>query len=155
MNCSMAKQMNTTQIENELKSGSAFFKEAGKLQKQNEDRADGKPEVEKENDTSDTNERTDKPNGRNERSESQHEGADQTVIDEVVEGRVEDNSRPTKRHSFEAYVDQIEAIEDMQYQFKKRTGKKLSSSRLIREALDSYLNRLKEIIRDEEEQPIP
>ena len=76
------------------------------------------------------NERTVKPNGQTERF---------SIIHELEEGVNEPEQRRTERYSFEIYVDQLGKIEDLQYRYKKRTGKKLSSSRIIREALDEYL----------------
>ncbi len=61
-----------------------------------------------------------------------------TLLNEIAEG-ASDDARPTERYSFEIYSDLKPKIEELQYLFKKRTGKKLSSSRLIREAIEEYL----------------
>ncbi len=63
-----------------------------------------------------------------------------TLLNEISEG-APDDTRPTERYSFEIYTDLKPKIEELQYLFKKRTGKKLSSSRLIREAIEEYLPR--------------
>lgn len=79
-----------------------------------------------------SNERTGKPNGHAERS---------SIILELAGEIKEAEQRRTERYSFEIYIDQIGTIEDLQYKYKKRTGKRLSSSRIIREALDEYLKK--------------
>lgn len=75
--------------------------------------------------------RSDEPNART-------ETPTESLIDEITEG-VPDHRRPTERYSFEIYTDQKPQIEELQYRFKQRTGTKLSSSRIIREAIDAYL----------------
>jgi hypothetical protein len=82
------------------------------------------------------NERTVPPNGETERS---------SVVTELEEG-VREAKRPTERYSFEIYVDMKEQIEDIQYQYKKKTGKRLSASRIIREALAVYFQQIEEAI---------
>ena len=76
-----------------------------------------------------SNERTAKPNAQTERS---------SLLNELEQG-VQEDKRATERYSFEIYSDLIGKIEDIQYQYKKKTGKKLSASRIIREALEEYL----------------
>ena len=82
------------------------------------------------------NERTDEPNDDTERL---------SVLTELEEG-VRETKRPTERYSFEIYTDMKEKIEDIQYQYKKKTGKKLSASRMIREALEVYFQKIEEAI---------
>ncbi len=62
-----------------------------------------------------------------------------SVLHELEQGVVAPTKRETQRYSFEIYVDQKQRIEDLQYLYKKRTGKKLPASRIIREALDRFL----------------
>jgi hypothetical protein len=83
------------------------------------------------------NERTDEPNGQSERL---------SIISELAGAVKEVEQRRTERYSFEIYVDQIGTIEDLQYRYKKKTGKRLSSSRIIREALDEYLKKAEKTI---------
>lgn len=45
----------------------------------------------------------------------------------------------TVRDSYEAYVDQLEEIEALRALYKKKTGRPLSKSRIIREALATFL----------------
>ena len=59
------------------------------------------------------------------------------------------NRRPTVRYSFEIYVDQKNEIEELQYQYKRKTGKKISASRIIREALSEYFIKAKSAIEDD------
>jgi len=61
-------------------------------------------------------------------------------MSELTEG-VQENKRETERYSFEIYTDQKPRIDELQYLYKKRTAKKLSSSRIIREALEEYLTK--------------
>jgi len=84
--------------------------------------------------------RTVKPTVRTERANGATERLDKqvSVLDEIKEG-VKDDKRPTERYSFEIYTDQKGKIEDLQYQYKKKTGKRLSASRILREALEVYL----------------
>lgn len=70
-----------------------------------------------------------------------------TVIDDLEQG-TEDAKRATERYSFEIYTDQKGSIDELQYLYKKRTGKKLSASRIIREALEDYLDRTVQTFRD-------
>jgi len=88
--------------------------------------------------------RTVKPSERTERANDTTERLNRaadilpSVLQEIKEG-VKDEKRPTERYSFEIYTDQKQKIEDLQYQYKKKTGKRLSASRILREALEVYL----------------
>ncbi len=75
--------------------------------------------------------RADEPNART-------DAAPASLLDEIT-GGTPDHRRPTERYSFEIYTDQKPRIEEMQYRFKQRTGTKLLSSRIIREAIEVYL----------------
>ena len=84
---------------------------------------------------------TERVNGDTERSNrtvSMNERA-RSVLEEMNQGAIEVNKRPTERYSFEIYTDQKQKIRDLQYQYEKRMGKRLSSSRIIREAIEMYL----------------
>lgn len=97
------------------------------------------------NDRTERPNRTTQPNGRTERSNGSsvsgvdNESLSNSVQNELVNGVSDASQRKTQRYSFEIYIDQIQTIEDLQYHYKKRTGKRLSTSRLIREALDQFL----------------
>ncbi len=110
-------------------------------------------ETERPNSSNDRNERTETANGRTDRPnrtgepEQQPERANapsnrenRTVFDELEQGRAE-TKRATERYSFEMYIDQKGSIEELQYLYKKRTGKKLSASRILREALEAYVQK--------------
>jgi hypothetical protein len=90
------------------------------------------------------NDRTVKANGTTERSSTPNEST--SVLDELKVGVVDDK-RPTERYSFEIFTDQKAKVEELQYQYKKKTGKRLSSSRIIREALEEYLTKALEALR--------
>ena len=66
-------------------------------------------------------------------------GRAKNVLEEMNLGAIEVNKRPTERYSFEIYTDQKQKIRDLQYRYEKRMGKRLSSSRIIREAIEMYL----------------
>ena len=56
--------------------------------------------------------------------------------------------RTTSRYSFEIYDDQKQTLEEVLYLYKKKTGRKLSSSRIIRDALDEFLDILLEKLKE-------
>lgn len=62
------------------------------------------------------------------------------VMDEMADGMNPDAKRSTERYSFEIYTDQKHLIRQLQMAYEYRTGKPLPKSRIIREALDAYLN---------------
>lgn len=64
-----------------------------------------------------------------------------SILARLKQGK-SDPQEQTERYSFEIYRRQKEQIEDFLYQYKKRTGEKLSASRLIREALSLYFQTL-------------
>jgi hypothetical protein len=81
---------------------------------------------------------------------AQSERIHRTVFDDLQQGTQEEDKRATERYSFEIYTDQKGSIEEVQYLYKKKTGKKLSASRIIREALEEYLIKALETLRPEE-----
>jgi hypothetical protein len=106
----------------------------------------GRPETptertEQGNRSSEPNNRTPEPFGRTDR-------ANRTVYDELQEGQIEEDKRATERYSFEIYIDQKGSIEELQYLYKKKTGKKLTASRIIREAIEEYLERALQAFRE-------
>jgi hypothetical protein len=137
----MTKTLNTTSLMNELQEGSAFFKSPVPSRTRRE------PPVEptQREDThppEPTHTRTDAPNERTERtSERSH----RTLLHELQSNEVEE-TRPTERYSFEIYSDQKQSIEDVQYRYKKKSGRKLSASRIIREALEDYLKKAEKML---------
>lgn len=71
---------------------------------------------------------------------SPEDESEPSLLDEMQHG-VDETIRPTERYSFEIYVDQKDQVRDLQYLYQKATGKRLPSSRIIREALDAYLKK--------------
>ena len=152
----MKKMLNTSEIESQL-AGSVFFRkdkhpdlqanqQMSPVEKPQTSKTATKQEtvpakprevaVKQLEQTDTPNERTAQPNGEAERS---------SVVTELEEG-VRESKRPTERYSFEIFTDMKEKIEDIQYQYKKKTGKKLSASRMIREALAVYFQKIEEAI---------
>ncbi len=85
--------------------------------------------------------RTGQPNDSSERQ-------GRTVLDDLYQ-RAEETKRETERYSFEIYTDQKGSIEELRFLYNKRTGKKLSASRIIREALEEYLTKTLSAFREE------
>ncbi len=117
-------------------------------------------ETEQPNGSDERNDRTATPNARAEpanrtlkhkkqmgNSNDQTERLHRTVIDDLEQG-TEDIRRATERYSFEIYTDQKGSIDELQYLYRKRTGKKLSASRIIREALEEYVDRTLQTFQD-------
>src|SRR5690242_12489362 len=129
----MKKQLNTQELKSELQGSAFFHTPLPTSDTQATTRKDmataNNVNTKSSNDRS--NERTSKPNAQTARS---------SVLNELEEG-VQEDKRATERYSFEIYSDLIAKIEDIQYQYKKKTGKKLSASRIIREALEEYLQK--------------
>lgn len=85
------------------------------------------------------NDRTVAPNATTERSNG---SAGLTSLLAELTGGLPDDSRPTERYSFEIFTDQKQRIYDVQHDYLTRTGRKLSASRIIRDALEGYLDTL-------------
>lgn len=83
--------------------------------------------------------RTVTPNDVTERSNRSPELS--SLLEELT-GGLPDDSRPTERYSFEIYTDQKQRIYDVQHNYLTRTGHKLPASRIIRDALEEYLDKL-------------
>jgi hypothetical protein len=81
---------------------------------------------------------------------AQSERQNRTVLDDLYKPG-EDTKRKTERYSFEIYTDQKGRIEELRYLYNKKTGKKLSVSRIIREALEEYLDKTLAAFGDEKE----
>ena len=99
------------------------------------------------------NERTVAPNGSSERSnavptlpakkvENEPDNIlprEKSVIAELNTGPSFEQKRATERYSFEIYSDQIQQINKLKYLYQERFGKRLTKSRIIRDALDELL----------------
>ena len=87
------------------------------------------------------------PKKQTDKATDQTKRLHRTVIDDLEQG-TEDAKRATERYSFEIYKDQKGSIEELQYLYRKRTGKKLSASRIIREALEEYLTKALQVFKE-------
>ena len=85
------------------------------------------------------NDRTVTPNDTTERSNRSPELS--SLLEELT-GGLPETSRPTERYSFEIFKSQKQRIYDVQHDYLTRTGHKLSASRIIRDALAEYLDKL-------------
>jgi hypothetical protein len=132
----MKKQLPTQVISHELAQSSVFFQKEHARPARTGANHPAETQPAARDRTGTPNERTEQPNGEAERS---------SVLTELEEG-VRESKRPTERYSFEIYTDMKEKIEDIQYQYKKKTGKKVSASRIIREALAVYFQQIEEAI---------
>lgn len=130
---SMTKKLDEKSISNELAGASKFFEAAG-------DRTRHRRPPRK------ANERTVQPNGITDRSNRSTQLAgtldEPTISTELTEGVADSSGRATERYAFEVYTDQRRRITNVQARYQIKTGRKLSASRIIREALDIYLKQL-------------
>ena len=143
----MKKTLNTSSIMNELQEGSAFFRGNAPTSRAKNDGAEptkkqGESANVDQNRTVERSNRTDTPNGVTESA-----AAESTVLTSI-DAPQQDSKRLTERYSFEIYTDQKETINDAKYLYYKKTGRKVSSSELIRDALDIFLARLMEKLED-------
>jgi len=138
----MKKTLDTGSILNELQEGSAFFRRDTSSSALATPTTSKPPSAkftkETQNRTVERNDRTDTPNGSPDIPPST--SAVLTAIDDPQPA----NKRRTERYSFEIYTDQKETIDDAKYLYYKKTGRKVSSSELMRDALDLFLARLME-----------
>lgn len=148
----MKKQLNTSSILNELEEGSSFFRhdnptpasfepEHPATASQNATRPEEKSQTNikvAQNRTVERFDRTDTPNG------SSDSAAPASAVLTSIDDPHDEGKRLTERYSFEIYTDQKETINDVKYLYYKKTGRKVSSSELIRDALDLFLARVLE-----------
>lgn len=64
-------------------------------------------------------------------------------MEEMRDG-MQSSVRPTERYAFEIYSDQKKKLNRIRYIYEEKTGKKLSASRILREAIEPYLKELEE-----------
>lgn len=107
--------------------------------------------TERTNDTTERVKRTSEPKKRTVKPIGTTERVRRSVFDDLQQ-ESEDTKRVTERYSFEIYTDQKGSIEELQYLYKKKTGKKLSVSRIIREAIEAYLDRALTAFREGEKE---
>jgi len=152
----MKKKLETSSIMNELQEGSAFFRDHApsptpttRSKKASPTTTPSNPTKKSEqipnttqNRTVERSDRTETPNGDMDNTHSTS-----SVLTSIDDPQDEDR-RLTERYSFEIYTDQKEVINDAKYLYYKKTGRKVSSSELIRDALDIFLTRLMEKLED-------
>ncbi len=148
----MKKQLNTSSILNELEEGSAFFRRGDSASAPSEPKhptpVSQKAVVPEEqsqtnttiaqNRTVERSDRTAPPNG------SPDSAAPASAVLTSIDDPHDESKRLTERYSFEIYTDQKETINDVKYLYYKKTGRKVSSSELVRDALDLFLARVLE-----------
>lgn len=144
----MKKTLNTGSILNELQEGSAFFRretlasepkpEQAATKRTAPHRAPTQSTKKTQNRTVERNDRTDPPN------ELQARTVPASSVLTAIDEPEQVDKRRTERYSFEIYTDQKETIDDAKYLYYKKTGRKVSASELMRDALDLFLARLME-----------
>ena len=147
----MKKKLNEIAIVNELRGASSFFpKLPTPARAQPNASSERQTRTVFANGQTERSKRTGETNGetvrkrRTVRPFRPTEKLDQAVFVEFETGTVEEHKRKTKRYSFEIYLDQEEMIKQLKVDYRAKMGKKLSGSRLIREALDLYFQNFKE-----------
>jgi hypothetical protein len=83
---------------------------------------------------------------RTEKASSKSEHQNRTIL-------AEPEKPETVRDSYEAYVDQLETIEILRALYRKKIGRPLSKSRIIREALANFLPLALDAYKDEQSSP--
>lgn len=133
----MSKKMINPHIANELKGASAFFgKEDQAFLARADERSNGRSEK--------PNDQTVTPNGASERTEgtlrSIETGVATGFMEELQQRKdVESRQRVTRRYSFEIYADQIGILDEVKYLYRRQTGRVLSTSRILRDLIDTHL----------------
>jgi hypothetical protein len=87
------------------------------------------------------------PNKLNTRTD----GSKRTVLQELRQGVEETTTPRAERYSFEIYPDQKDRIKELQNLYQRKTGRKLSASRILREGLDMYLEKAFHLLNEKTE----
>lgn len=148
----MKKKLDTSSIMNELQEGSAFFRDPPSSTRPEQASPATTPPTPAKKPAQHPNTTQNRTVERSDRTETPNDDVDNTlstssVLTSIDEPQDEDK-RLTERYSFEIYTDQKEVINDAKYLYYKKTGRKVSSSELIRDALDIFLTRLMEKLED-------
>ena len=137
----MVKKLDDTAIRNELKGASAFFTRP-KAQAMDDAVPDTGPIID------DANDRTDEPNGSSERfADAQTDTVtgksttpELSFMDELHAAEKDnERERTTKRYSFEIFEDQIELLDELKYLYRRKSGRKLATSKILRDLIDERL----------------
>lgn len=153
----MTKQLDETTITNELKGASAFFthpqvtvretvvsddkpteRSNGRTANRSHDRSDDRSASRSERTTVRAS-----GNARTARSTPTESTELHSVMDEI-NGAVVAPLRPTERYAFEIFSDQKRKINRIRFLYEEKTGRQLHASRMLREAIEPYLNELEE-----------
>jgi len=144
----MKKTLDTGSILNELQEGSAFFRRdtssSAPATPTPSKPSSPKSTKETQNRTVERNDRTDTPTGSIDSPASPDSPGSASAVLTAIDHPQPKSRRRTERYSFEIYTDQKETIDDAKYLYYKKTGRKVSSSELMRDALDLFLARLME-----------
>jgi len=140
----MKKALDESTIANELRGASAFF--SGARDEQSRIDSEKEKAIERSDNRS-VKRSVDRSEMRTVPVVVQAEESDtprvHTVMDEV-QGDVYTPTRATERYAFEIYADQRKQLNRIRYLYEEKTGKKLSASRILREAIEPHLNALEE-----------
>jgi len=152
----MKKTLDTGSILNELQEGSAFFRrdasssapdtalEQVATAREASPSAPANLTKETQNRTVERFDRTDTPTGSMDSAASPDSPGSASAVLTAIDHPQPKSRRLTERYSFEIYTDQKNTIDDAKYLYYKKTGRKVSASELMRDALDLFLARLME-----------
>lgn len=150
----MVKKLDDTAITNELKGASAFFARP-KAQEMGISVQETAPNIDE------TNDRTDESNGSSERSAVAQtdtvKGNSATpelgFMDELHAAEKDTGrERTTKRYSFEIFEDQIELLDELKYLYRRKSGHKLATSKVLRDLIDERLPGILQQLQDDQHQ---
>ena len=68
---------------------------------------------------------------------------ERTLLEEVKRGNLA-SGQASERYSFQIYTDQKKRLRRLRFHLEEQTGQKMSASRIIREALEPYLQKLED-----------
>ena len=60
--------------------------------------------------------------------------------------------RTTKRYSFEIFEDQIELLDELKYLYRRKSGHKLATSKILRDLIDERLPGILQQLQDDQHQ---
>lgn len=141
----MAKKIDEFSMVNELKGASAYFTDR-KEPVAKVDRAPTKRRSVERNDRSVLPiDGTDRETGGDPSTGDEH-----TVLSMLQDGPPVETKRQTERYAFEAYTDQKKRSRDISYRIERETGRRISISQIIREALDAHLDQLEVLLNEAE-----
>lgn len=93
-------------------------------------------------------EQTSKRSGNTNKLNARTDVSKKTVLQELRQGVEETTTPRAERYSFEIYPDQKDRIKELQNLYQRKTGRKLSASRILREGLDMYLEKAFQLLNE-------